>query len=108
VANGRPSIERVACVAPVMVQLTWIMVGALQEIGDDGLIANPLRCTFDAVPPDPDEVGGGGSDVDARAGIVVPSAGGGVDELVAPAGADEDPPRLGMEPAAVVVGVLEL
>ena len=83
-ANSFPSIESATDVAPVEVQVSWIIVGALHGTGDDGLVVNPvmrgpvaagtvvvpLERIVVMVDTGPDEV----DDVEGAASVVVEAA----------------------------------
>jgi hypothetical protein len=60
VAKTRPSSESVTVVAPLVVQLSSICVGALHDTGEGGVLRKSVMWTVDAAPP---PVVGGGATV---------------------------------------------
>ena len=50
-ANTRPSTDSVTVLAPLDVHDSSIIVGALQDTGDEGAAWKPLMRTLDVVPP---------------------------------------------------------
>jgi hypothetical protein len=69
VAKTRPSIESVTFVAPLVVQLSSIWVGALHDTGEDGVLRKSVMSTVGAGPP---------PDVGGRAAVVFVEPGAGL------------------------------